>query len=313
MILVPGTFEVFRWARIASAFLQSGFMFNIALSGNYSFLNWLTMIPCLALLDDQFFGYSVANPFSRIFGWTATGLDFTYFLMDLFGLYLVVTRSLPVIRNLLSSGQIMNTSFDPFALVNTYGAFGSVGKTRNEVIISASHDGENWIEYEFPAKPGDIMRRPCFCAPYHYRLDWNIWFIGFPPHKNYIESRERWIWHFIYKLLNGDEKTLCLLDYDRNKEIYANGNPKYIKCDMYRYKLRSIFDEGRAWWDRKYTMQLIPPVSLESRVLARKLQSYNYLFGIDPIELRKFLDKAGVRKLREDDDVFAKIFGRQRW
>ena len=32
--------------------------------------------------------------------------------------------SLPVVINLLSSRQAMNTSFDPFRIVNTYGAFG---------------------------------------------------------------------------------------------------------------------------------------------------------------------------------------------
>jgi len=32
--------------------------------------------------------------------------------------------SIPVVKNLLSSGQAMNTSFDPLKIVNTYGAFG---------------------------------------------------------------------------------------------------------------------------------------------------------------------------------------------
>lgn len=32
--------------------------------------------------------------------------------------------SVPVVMNLLSSRQVMNTSFDPLRIVNTYGAFG---------------------------------------------------------------------------------------------------------------------------------------------------------------------------------------------
>lgn len=32
--------------------------------------------------------------------------------------------SIPVVMNLLSSKQLMNTSFDPLRIVNTYGAFG---------------------------------------------------------------------------------------------------------------------------------------------------------------------------------------------
>ena len=65
----------------------------------------------------------------------------------------------------------MNGSFGAFRLVNTYGAFGSVGEARYEAIVSASHDGVTWHELDFPCKPGTVTRRPCFCAPYHFRLD----------------------------------------------------------------------------------------------------------------------------------------------
>lgn len=37
---------------------------------------------------------------------------------------LIGCLSFPVVMNLLSSKQVMNTSFDPLRIVNTYGAFG---------------------------------------------------------------------------------------------------------------------------------------------------------------------------------------------
>ncbi|KAL0180225.1 hypothetical protein M9458_025667, partial [Cirrhinus mrigala] len=37
---------------------------------------------------------------------------------------LIAYLSVPVVLNLLSSRQVMNTSFDPLRIVNTYGAFG---------------------------------------------------------------------------------------------------------------------------------------------------------------------------------------------
>ena len=43
-------------------------------------------------------------------------------------------------RNLLSRRQVMNSSFDPLRLVNTYGAFGSVTRRRHEVIIEGTSD-----------------------------------------------------------------------------------------------------------------------------------------------------------------------------
>ena len=57
----------------------------------------------------------------------------------------------------------MNTSFDVFRLVNTYGAFGSVTKLRHEVILQYTYadvlnENTQWMEVEFKCKPGDINR-----------------------------------------------------------------------------------------------------------------------------------------------------------
>ena len=78
-------------------------------------------------------------------------------------------------QNLLSSRQIMNTSFEPFRIVNTYGAFGSVTKIRTEVIIEGTHGPDpnspnaEWLEYDFKCKPGNLSQAPCLISPYHYR------------------------------------------------------------------------------------------------------------------------------------------------
>ena len=69
----------------------------------------------------------------------------------------------------------MNTSYEPFRIVNTYGAFGSVTKNRTEVVLEGTWDEDpkspnaNWMEYDFPCKPGDLTQRPCLISPYHYR------------------------------------------------------------------------------------------------------------------------------------------------
>ena len=57
----------------------------------------------------------------------------------------------------------MNYSYDPLDLVNTYGAFGTVGRERDEIIFEGTDDSvitgdTNWKEYEFKAKPGDPNR-----------------------------------------------------------------------------------------------------------------------------------------------------------
>ena len=61
----------------------------------------------------------------------------------------------------------------------------SITKRRTEVIFKGtnSSDPESplavWEEYEFKCKPGDIHRQPCLISPYHYRLDWLMWFAAF--------------------------------------------------------------------------------------------------------------------------------------
>ncbi len=51
---------------------------------------------------------------------------------------LVIFKSYAVVDNMTSKQQIMNTSFDRLALVNTYGAFGSVGDERYELVIEGT-------------------------------------------------------------------------------------------------------------------------------------------------------------------------------
>ena len=63
----------------------------------------------------------------------------------------------------------------------------SVTKERTEIVLEGTYNvtlgnyGEaaDWLEIEFNCKPGAIDRRPCIISPYHYRLDWLMWFAAF--------------------------------------------------------------------------------------------------------------------------------------
>src|SRR6202030_2613189 len=48
---------------------------------------------------------------------------------------LVACLSIPTVMNLVGGRQLMNSSFDPLDLVNTYGAFGTVGRERDEIVF----------------------------------------------------------------------------------------------------------------------------------------------------------------------------------
>src|SRR5947208_1975541 len=94
---------------------------------------------------------------------------------------LIACLSIAPIRNMLSRGQVMNTSYDPLHLVGTYGAFGGITRQRFEVVVEGTADETitsltHWKEYEFKGKPNDPARMPPQIAPYHLRLDWLMWF-----------------------------------------------------------------------------------------------------------------------------------------
>src|SRR6266542_7025292 len=199
-------------ARHLSGGLVVVFQGLLILSGNLSFLNWLTIAIAVACFDDGL----LAKPLPpRLRAWVETrtaGVEETKArALAVYALALVVgLLSINPVINLLSPRQVMNTSFDPFELVNTYGAFGSIGRERFEIVLEgtdeAEPDGARWTEYEFKCKPGDPTRRPCVVSPHHYRLDWQMWFAAMPG-----AGTPRWLVQLVAKLLAGDGAARGLL------------------------------------------------------------------------------------------------------
>ena len=123
----------------------------------------------------------------------------------------VAVLSIAPTLNMLSPRQVMNTSFNPLQIVNTYGAFGSVTKERYEIVIEGTSvespaADTDWREYEFRGKPGDPSRTPPLVAPYHMRLDWLMWFAAMSSPSDYP-----WFSELVLKLLQGDRPVLGLL------------------------------------------------------------------------------------------------------
>src|SRR5712691_7495451 len=181
------------------------FQLILIASGNLSWLNWITIVLCIPTLDDRWFSWLPISVSALHEPQLAQRLA-------VYGaVALVAVLSVGPVRNMLSPGQIMNTSFEPLHLVNTYGAFGSITKTRNEIVIEGTDDAvitpaTRWREYEFKGKPGDPARRPPQIAPYHLRLDWLMWFAAFSP-----TPQDEWFIALLPQMLRGDAATLSLL------------------------------------------------------------------------------------------------------
>jgi hypothetical protein len=240
----------------------------LVISGNYAWLNWLTMIAIAAGLSDgvvnAVLGAVGLGPIA-VPGAPGAGGAFAsmpaWFVVSLLVLtVLVVVLSYWPVRNLLSRNQAMNTSFDPFRLVNTYGAFGTVSRVRDEVVVEGTdHDAPGgdaaWREYEFKGKPGDVRRMPRQFAPYHLRLDWLMWFLPLSP--RYGQS---WFVTFLLRLLEGDAPTLRLL----RRNPFPDRPPRYVRARMYRYRFTSPRERRTtgAWWSRELLGEYVRPITL---------------------------------------------------
>jgi hypothetical protein len=174
----------------------------------------------------------------------------------------IVLLSYRPARNLLSRHQLMNTSFDPLHLVNTYGAFGSITKERYEVVIEGTDEpvlapGTAWREYEFKGKPGDVRRRPSQYAPYHLRLDWLMWFAAMSSPRQH-----EWFLPLVVKLLEADPPTLRLLRTDP----FAGARPRFIRATLHLYRFTTPREhrESGAWWLRTRVDEYLRPVGLRA-------------------------------------------------
>uniref|UniRef100_A0A8C3VFC4 Lipase maturation factor n=1 Tax=Catharus ustulatus TaxID=91951 RepID=A0A8C3VFC4_CATUS len=281
-LLVPFFLLLGRRMSILHGLLQILFQVLLILSGNLSFLNWLTVVPSLACFDDAslgfLFGSGLREPLSPCSVFVPPGSCVRTVLNISLGL-LLTYLSIPVILNLLSSRQVMNTSFNPLRIVNTYGAFGSITKERTEVILqgTSSLDPKDpsavWEEFEFKCKPGDVRRRPCLISPYHYRLDWLMWFAAFQTYE-----QNEWIIHLAGKLLAQEEEMLALL---ATNPFAGRDPPRWIRGEHFRYKFSQPGGKHAAqgkWWIRKRIGPYFPPVSLQG--LRKFFQDRNWPYPI---------------------------------
>ncbi|GGR11864.1 lipase maturation factor family protein [Streptomyces netropsis] len=228
-------------------------------SGNFAWLNWLTIVLAFAAVD----GAALAKLLSLPAHTPLPAPPLWYEVLVVAATALVVVMSWWPARNMLSRHQRMNMSFNAFHLVNTYGAFGSINRLRHEVVVEGTDaaglgPGTVWKEYGFKGKPGDVRRTPRQFAPYHLRLDWLMWFAGISP--SYAQS---WFGPFVERLLEGDPATLRLLRYNP----FPDAPPTHVRARVYRYRFTTRQERRAtgAWWHRTLEHEFLPPVALRPR------------------------------------------------
>eukprot|EP01038_Epipyxis_sp_PR26KG_P014960 gene14960-20125_t len=340
LLLIP-----FRSIQTIGGIIQILFQFILISSGNLSFLNWLTALPAIMCFDDQSLLWLCTNSEKNVMNnleiiyqnkiyensqqslsikldsdsTSANNTEESNSIHSKISFLKYYTNynwtCIPVINNILSPSQHMNINFEPFRIVNSYGAFGSITKIRHEVIIQGTHDEHTtphsqWKDFEFACKPGDINRRPCMISPYHYRVDWLLWFAAF---QNYQYCP--WIVHLSDKLLRGDSTVNRLLAkggnpfyetvHNNNNQLFSNdfnvtvigSPPKFIRAELYEYQyapiqsffisknktneeinhyIRNGWEVGK-WWRRKHVQSYMPAIQVNNPSVKEFLQAHRLI------------------------------------
>lgn len=264
-LVVPFGLFAPQWIAAGAAVFITFHQLMLIASGNYSWLNWLTIVLAVTAFSDFVF--------TRTLGWKTEPLPARPKIYNglLYGLaILTLFLSIPPALNFFSERQLMNANYNPYHLVGSYGAFGSVTRERYEIIVEGTEDAltetDHWKEYEFKGKPGDVNRRPAQFAPYHLRLDWLMWFLPFSmrvmDHQVIHEGYPFWFLKFVQKLLEGDAQTLRLL----KSSPFKNRAPRFIRAEVYLYHFTTEPERRQtgAFWKRERIGGYLPPVDLNT-------------------------------------------------
>ena len=260
--------------RIAGMILVS-FQISLILSGNLSFLNWLTIVPALACFDDSFWAKLLPSRLVACMMTAETAKKSSLLMQRTAWTVAVIIGVLSIqpVMNLISPMQIMNTSFIPLDLVNTYGAFGSVGRERLNVVFEGTEaerpDNQAvWKAYPYQALPVELNQRPRQIAPYQPRLDWQMWFASMSSPDEYP-----WTLHLVWKLLHNDPGALSLFAGNP----FPDKPPHYIRAVLYRYRFAPPGNPEGNWWKREEVGIWLPPLSADDPRLVNLLQQAGWL------------------------------------
>jgi len=262
-LLIPFLIFAPRLWRIFGAFCLLGLQVMIFLTGNYGFFNLLTMVLCLFLFDDQALDRFVpAQVRDRLTVTFALKPGKPERIAIALAAVVVLTLGLTLMLESFTGDApapliAMTTAAAPFEIVNSYGLFAVMSKSRPEIILEGSIDGQTWVPYEFPYKPGDVRQPPRWVAPHMPRLDWQMWFAALSTYRS-----NSWFVSMAIRLLEGSQPVTALLV----QNPFPGSPPKFIRAMAYDYTFTDWETRKRtgAWWKREPKGEYLPPIGLRN-------------------------------------------------
>lgn len=235
------------WARFGVFILFAVLQWSIWFTGNFSFLNHLSVVFSVILLSNDFIPW-LTVPAIEPASWPI------FILCSAAGIFFITLQVLQLYQSFLPNALFNSwlKIFAPYHFANRYGIFAVMTTKRYEIVFEGSDDNVHWKEYAFWYKPSEVNRRPRRISPYQPRLDWQAWFLPFStPNDN------PWLFSFMYHLLKGTPEVLKLIRVNP----FPSNPPKFVRAVFYDYSFTTAKEkkETGAWWNRKY-MGLFTPV-----------------------------------------------------
>jgi hypothetical protein len=249
-LIVPFLFLMPRRLRILGAWITIVFQVVIAVTGNYTFFNFLTIVLCIPLLDDQ----HLYGLFRRAVPPTASAPRQWRWATIPAGTLLIVIGLLQLLA-MVGIVRRAPALFPSLAIVNRYGLFAVMTTSRPEIVIEGSNDGLEWKPYEFKFKPGNVSGPLRWVAPYQPRLDWQMWFAALTRHEN-----TPWFSRLMQRLLEGSPDVHALLA----ENPFPGKPPLVVRAVLYDYKFSDVSTRRatQAIWTRQAIGEFFPAVRL---------------------------------------------------
>jgi uncharacterized membrane protein YphA (DoxX/SURF4 family) len=243
-IFLPRKFRIF--AAVVTIFMQ----LLIIATSNHNWINILTIVLCLFLLDDRIIrkilpDFLLPDEIKK----HKNHKKITYALPVI--AVLIITSSVTVFLKMTVIKKIPDVITQSTIIIRSWGighafhVFPTMQTERHELQIEGSYDGKEWKTYQFKYKPGPLQQRPPFIVPHQPRLDWMIWFVP-PQHAEFMNFFDR----FITKLEQGSTEVSALLEHNP----FSERPPEFIRVQVFQYKFTN-FEERRQtgnWWKYEY-------------------------------------------------------------
>ena len=112
-----------------------------------------------------------------------------------------------------------------------------------------AHAATTWRAYEWKCQPGDPARRPCWMSPYHYRLDWLLWFAAMGDAR--ATTRGRCTWRGSCSGRSGGAGAA------RDRSVRRRAAPPHPRRASIAIGSRRA--ARGAWWTRERVATWLPP------------------------------------------------------